>query len=86
MKCANRLCNSEALYFRSGSLHAIDYISTEQETADEPILRQKVIWLCDNCSRLFTVDTWRPPGKQLRTVIMQEQQVRDELMSSTLYK
>jgi hypothetical protein len=54
MKCANRLCDSEALYFRSGSLHAIDCIAAEERIEDEPVLRQRVIWLCEKCSRLFT--------------------------------
>lgn len=65
MKCANRLCSAESLYFRSGSLHAVDCIATGEMTDGAPILRQKVIWLCENCSHLFTIDTWRPPGQQL---------------------
>jgi hypothetical protein len=65
MKCANWLCSAESLYFRSGSLHAVDCIAGEEQAEGEPILRQKVIWLCENCSGLFTIDTWRPPGEQL---------------------
>lgn len=65
MKCANRLCDAESLYFRSGSLHAIDDIGTGELMDQEPFLTQKVIWLCENCSSLFTIDTWRPPGEQL---------------------
>lgn len=65
MKCANCLCNAESLYFRSGSLHAVDCIATEEQVEGKAILRQKVIWLCENCSNLFTIDTWRPPGQQL---------------------
>lgn len=64
MKCANRLCKAESLYFRSGSLHAVDCVD-EEITDGKPILRQKVIWLCENCSNLFAIDTWRQPGEQL---------------------
>ena len=64
MKCANFLCSSEELYFRSGTLHAIDCEAAEF-VADQRVVRQKVIWLCDQCSQDFIVDTWRPPGQQL---------------------
>jgi len=64
MKCANHLCNREELYFRSGTLHSIDFDPPEY-LADGHVMRQKVIWLCDRCSRNFCVDTWRPPGEQL---------------------
>ena len=65
MKCANCLCNAESLYFRSGSLHAVDCFATEEQVEGEPILRQRVIWLCEKCSSLFTIDPWRPPGEQM---------------------
>lgn len=28
--------------------------------------RRRIIWLCPECSRHFTVESWRPPGQQLR--------------------
>jgi len=64
MKCANPLCNREELYFRSGTLHSIDYTSAEY-LVEGQVVRQKVIWLCERCSHNFRVDTWRPPGEQL---------------------
>lgn len=79
MKCANRHCNSSALYFRSGSLHAIDCITAGEQIEDEPALRQRVIWLCAKCSRLFTVDPWRPPGQQLQARKQQPRQVSNRL-------
>jgi hypothetical protein len=61
MQCANPLCRTESLYFRSGSLHAIE--RNERDTEEG---RQHVIWLCGECSLLFVVETWRPPGQQLQ--------------------
>lgn len=67
MKCANALCNAESLYFRSGSLHAIDVV-IDETAAEEPVLKQKVVWLCERCTELFTIENWRPPGEQFRVL------------------
>lgn len=67
MKCANVLCGAESLYFRSGSLHAIDVVIDELETG-EPCLKQKVVWLCERCTERFTIENWRPPGEQFRAL------------------
>ncbi len=65
MKCANPLCEHEELYFRSGTLHSIDCAPAEY-LANGHVVRQKVIWLCEECSGKFIVNTWRAPGEQLQ--------------------
>jgi hypothetical protein len=64
MKCAIPACGLESLYFRSGSLHYVDCIDRLREDAG-PAKRQ-LIWLCHECTALWLVETWRPPGEQLR--------------------
>jgi len=61
MKCANPLCPTEALYLRSGTLHSIDCLEEENQT-----VKRRIIWLCDSCNQLFTVEPWRSPGEQLQ--------------------
>ena len=64
MKCANSMCGFESLYFRSGSLH---YISSGNAILDNVAASpRKLIWLCCECTALWSVQTWRPPGQQLR--------------------
>ena len=77
MRCANPLCRAESLYFRSGSLHTIDRIDFKQ--ADAAPRRQHVIWLCGECSLRFVVETWRPPGEQLRASAENTPQYRCDL-------
>jgi hypothetical protein len=65
MQCANPLCQAESLYFRSGTLHCID--SFEPVEPGFPGEHRQLIWLCAECSRSLVVETWRPPGQQLRS-------------------
>jgi hypothetical protein len=64
MQCANPLCRAESIYFRSGSLHAIDRF--EHYDLGVKGREQSVIWLCAKCSPCFVVETWRPPGQQMQ--------------------
>jgi hypothetical protein len=64
MKCAIPSCGLESLYFRSGSLHCVDCIDSIQNDAGPA--KRKLIWLCRECTALWVVETWRPPGEQLR--------------------
>jgi hypothetical protein len=64
MKCANPICGLEVLYFRSGSLHLIN--SADAIRDDLAAAPRKLIWLCRECTPLWSVETWRPPGQQLR--------------------
>jgi len=68
MQCANPMCDVETLYFRSGSLHTIDYF--EHAESGDPDVKQRIIWLCGECSRRFAVEVWRPPGQQLRSQLV----------------
>jgi hypothetical protein len=64
MRCANPSCGVEAKYFRSGSVHCIDCgEGARTNTWGE---RRRLIWLCPDCSLRWAVETWRPPGQQIR--------------------
>lgn len=60
MRCANPPCKVESSYLRSGSLYSID------EVVAHAGRRRRFIWLCSTCAPHFVVETWRPPGQQLR--------------------
>lgn len=60
MRCANPPCQVESSYLRSGSLYCID------EVLGPASVRRRFIWLCGTCAPRFVVETWRPPGQQLR--------------------
>ena len=68
MQCANPMCDAQSLYFRSGSLHTIDFFGGSEPEAQE--IKQRIIWLCEECSRRFAVEVWRPPGQQLRSQLV----------------
>ena len=59
--CANPICGFN---FRSGSLRCID--CREGVRGKEVEAQRKLVWLCRECSKLWSVETWRPPGQQLR--------------------
>lgn len=61
MVCANPDCRLESSYLRGGSLYWIDVPPTVAEAK-----QKRFIWLCSNCCSKFTVESWRPPGSQLR--------------------
>lgn len=65
VKCVNPACTAETLYLRSGGIYAVDFLDGAAAGGCQIILR-RVIWLCDACSRQFAVETWRPPGQQVR--------------------
>jgi len=65
MKCANPSCDVETLYLRSGGIFAVDFPGAEAP-GDGQMMQRRVIWLCDACSDTFSVETWRPPGEQVR--------------------
>jgi hypothetical protein len=66
MKCANPACSAETLYLRSGSIYAVDFLAGAGNAGECQIIQRRVIWLCDACAGQFTVETWRPPGEQVR--------------------
>jgi len=65
MRCANPGCRVESLYFRGGSLNWVEVIDPNDPFTAEGVT-QKLIWLCPECSSQFEVQTWRPPGQQIR--------------------
>lgn len=64
MNCANAPCQTETMYFRSGSLHCIDCGGENGGKASGS--ERRMIWLCPECSPQMSVETWRPAGEQLR--------------------
>jgi hypothetical protein len=66
MKCADPACGTESLYLRSGGIYAVDFLGWTGDAGECQIIQRRVIWLCDACTGLFAVETWRPPGEQMR--------------------
>jgi hypothetical protein len=66
MKCANPACGAETLYLRSGGIYAVDFLGGAGHAGECQIIQRRVIWLCDTCTGHFAVETWRPPGEQVR--------------------
>lgn len=60
MRCANPQCQFESNYLRDGSLYWIDDLILGSAAP-----QRHFIWLCTQCSPLYSVQTWRPPGEQL---------------------
>ena len=65
MRCANEFCTSESLYLRDGGLYWINPDRDECWCSQDE-RKRKIIWLCRECSKHFVVETWRPPGAQIR--------------------
>jgi len=66
MTCANPACGAESNYLRSGAIFAVDFPGGSRDPGEGQIVQRRVIWLCDTCTGIFTVETWRPPGEQVR--------------------
>ncbi|HEX4311274.1 MAG TPA: hypothetical protein VHZ25_14670 [Acidobacteriaceae bacterium] len=66
MKCANPACGTESLYLRGGKIYHVDFLVGTGKAGEGQIIQRRVIWLCDACTGLFAVETWRPPGEQVR--------------------
>jgi hypothetical protein len=66
MTCANPSCGAQTLYLRSGAIFAVDFPGSCGDAGECQIIQRRVIWLCDACIPHFAVETWRPPGEQVR--------------------
>jgi hypothetical protein len=66
MRCANPACDAQTLYLRSGGIFAVDFLGGAGNAGESQVSQRRVIWLCDACTGLFSVETWRPPGEQVR--------------------
>jgi len=66
MKCANPACGAASLYLRGGGIYLVDFLDGAGSAGEGQIIQRRVIWLCDTCTSLFAVETWRPPGEQVR--------------------
>jgi hypothetical protein len=66
MRCANPACSAEELYLRSGGIYHVDFPDAAGDAGEGRIMQRRVIWLCDTCTGMFAVETWRPPGEQMR--------------------
>lgn len=66
MQCANRECSAQTLYLRSGGIFSVDVLDGSGHAGECQIVQLRVIWLCDPCIGAFSIETWRPPGQQVR--------------------
>jgi len=57
---------AEELYLRSGGIYHVDFLGESGNAGEGQVIQRRVIWLCDACTSLFAVETWRPPGQQVR--------------------
>ena len=60
LECAIPKCCGHDKFLRSGTLHLADIVQKDGSVT------QKMIWLCGECTKRYTVQTWRPPGEQIR--------------------
>lgn len=60
LECAIPECGAQERLLRTGTLHLLDVLRGDGSVAN------KMIWLCESCTKLFTVQTWRAPGEQIR--------------------
>jgi hypothetical protein len=66
MRRANLTCGTKTLYLRSGRIYEIDFLGEAGIPGECQITLRRVIWLCEACTGNITVETWRPPGEQVR--------------------
>lgn len=66
MRCANLECAAQTLYLRTGGIFAVVFLDGSAPAGECQIVQRRVIWLCDACIGAFSIETWRPPGQQLR--------------------
>ena len=66
MTFANPSCGAQTLDLKGGKIFAVDFLGGRGNADECQIILRRVIWPCDVCSPLFTVETWRPPGKPVR--------------------
>lgn len=71
IQCANPSCMQRALYLREGGVFYIDRPSGGDESGKTGLSR-RTIWLCRLCCTRVRVESWRPPGEQLRITAQQK--------------
>jgi len=57
---------AEELYLRSGGIYHVDFLGESGNAGEGQVIQRRVIWLCDACTGMYSVETWRPPGEQVR--------------------
>lgn len=60
LECTIPKCSGRERFLRSGTLHLVDVVREDGSIA------KRMIWLCDECTSRYSVQTWRPPGEQIR--------------------
>jgi hypothetical protein len=66
MQYAISECAASTLYLRTGGIFAVDVLDGSCPAGECQIIQRRVIWLCDACIGAFSIETWRPPGQQVR--------------------
>jgi hypothetical protein len=67
MRCANASCGHESRYLREGKVFLVDRPAQAPGAASHR--ERQLIWLCKSCCSTVVVETWRPPGSQLRHAV-----------------
>lgn len=66
MQCANPESSTQTLDLGSGAIFAVDFLDGSRPAGECQIMQWRVIWLCDARIGAFSIETWRPPGQQVR--------------------
>jgi len=64
MRCARPGSGVETLDLRSGGI--FDFLDGPRNAGESQVAQRRVTWLCDARTRLLAVETWGPPGEQVR--------------------
>jgi hypothetical protein len=66
MICANPACGTRSNDRQQSRIFFVDFLGDPGEAGECQIIQRRVIWLCDACTGIFAVETWRPPGPPVR--------------------
>ncbi len=76
LTCAIPTCHASQPTLRSGSLYLVDVVGNPSGSNDRRISR-RFVWLCPDCAQGHIVETWRPPGQQIRKIPTQSRLKRN---------
>jgi uncharacterized protein (DUF3084 family) len=77
LECAIPECGAQERLLRTGTLHLLDVVRGDGTIAN------KMVWLCASCTKLFTVQTWRAPGEQIRRRKQRPTSIKEILATGT---
>jgi hypothetical protein len=87
MRCANPDCRLPADNLLKGTLALVEFETTPEDRimyagGGFPVCsaRTKYFWLCEGCSRLFTIRTWNSSGLILEPQHREKSQIPEPLV------